>query len=48
VEKQKALTNNSPEELIIGEINSLVKKLKDIDRRKEVCEEIIKLINRLS
>ena len=48
VEKQKAITNNNPEELIIGEINSLVKKLKDVDRRKEVCEEIIRLINRLS
>ena len=48
VEKQRMITNSSPEELIIGEINLLVKKLKDVDRRREVCEEIIKLINKLS
>jgi hypothetical protein len=48
VEKQKTITNNSPEELIIEEINSLVKKLKNVDTRKELCEEIIRLIKRLS
>lgn len=45
---QKSMVNNNPEELIIGEINTLVKKLKDVDRRKEVCEEIIRLVNQLS
>jgi hypothetical protein len=46
--KQNLAINNNPEELIIGEINTLVKRLKDVNRRKEVCEEIIRLISQLS